>query len=54
MPAPNKCPKALHTLMLRCWEADRRTRIPFDELAVELEKRHTELSENGWVPPLTH
>jgi hypothetical protein len=49
MPAPANCPKSLHTLMLRCWDADRRSRVPFTEVVVELTNRHTELSENGCV-----
>lgn len=32
MPAPRGCPVALHKLMLRCWEVDRRTRIAFPEV----------------------
>eukprot|EP00038_Savillea_parva_P009634 m.184855 g.184855 ORF g.184855 m.184855 type:complete len:767 (+) comp16246_c0_seq1:39-2339(+) len=49
MPAPPNCPKALHGLMLRCWEADRRSRILFPEIADELKGRHTELTANGYL-----
>ena len=34
MPAPRGCPVAVHKLMLRCWEVDRRTRCTFPEVSV--------------------
>ena len=39
----------MHRLMLQCWEADRRKRIPFAEVVIELRKRVNELTENGYL-----
>eukprot|EP00041_Stephanoeca_diplocostata_P026580 m.718937 g.718937 ORF g.718937 m.718937 type:complete len:771 (+) comp22997_c1_seq34:676-2988(+) len=49
MPEPDNCPKALHRLMLRCWEADRRRRMEFADIAANLEARLVELSETGYL-----
>jgi hypothetical protein len=47
MPAPRGCPVAVHKLMLRCWEVDRRTRCTFPEVVTELQARLQELKEKG-------
>lgn len=36
LPAPANCPKAVHDLMLRCWQLDRRSRPQFSELHTEV------------------
>ena len=49
LPSPDGCPAALHRVMMRCWEFERRKRCSFPEIVDTLGALLRELAEHGML-----